>query len=213
MLGLGLVLGGIGAIGNIFASAQQRRDAKREKLAAEAKEEKARREMTRLKGIYSSLDTSNPYLNMENKFEDLTVNQAQAQFESQQFQQSQANILDSLKGAAGGGGVAALAQSLAQQGQLAAQKSAVSIGQQEQANQMKERTEASRLDTLERQGVEKSRTMERDKYATLLGMSQQETAGYRDERLAWQQQQQSATANLFSSVTDLGTGLLNTMTG
>ena len=163
--------------------------------------------------MWGCIDTTNPYLNLENKFEDLTVNQAQAQFESQQFQQSQANILDSLKGAAGGGGVAALAQSLAQQGQLAAQKSAVSIGQQEQANQMKERTEASRLDTLERQGVEKSRTMERDKYATLLGMSQQETAGYRDERLAWQQQQQSATANLFSSVTDLGTGLLNTMTG
>ena len=37
MLGLGLAIGGIGAIGNIFVSAQQRRDAKREKLAAEAK--------------------------------------------------------------------------------------------------------------------------------------------------------------------------------
>ena len=85
--------------------------------------------------IYSNLDTSNPYLNLENTMEALTVNQQQAQFEAQQFQQSQANIMANLQGAAGGSGVAALAQTLANQGQIAAQQSAASIGAQEAANQ------------------------------------------------------------------------------
>ena len=45
--------------------------------------------MDRLKNIYANLDTSNPFLNMENVMEDLTINQKQAQFQAQQFQQSQ----------------------------------------------------------------------------------------------------------------------------
>ena len=62
----------------------------------------------RLKNIYSQLDTSNPYLNMENKFEDLTVNQQQAQFQAQQGAQQRADILASLRGAAGTSGIATI---------------------------------------------------------------------------------------------------------
>ena len=64
---------------------------------AKAREDEARAEMGRLKDIYANLDTSNPFLNMENKFEDLTINQKAANLQNQQFQQSQANILGSLK--------------------------------------------------------------------------------------------------------------------
>jgi dihydroxyacetone kinase len=90
---------------------------------------------------------------MENKMEDLTVNQKEAEFASQQFAQSQSNIMSGLRGAAGGSGIAALAQSLAQQGQLAAQKSAAGIGQQEASNQAKVAAEASKMQTQERQGA------------------------------------------------------------
>ena len=74
---------------------------------------------------------------MENAFEDLTVNTQQAEFEAQQNQQMQANIMSQMSGAAGGSGIAALAQSMANQGALQAQKASASIGSQEAANQTK----------------------------------------------------------------------------
>ena len=94
----GAVIGGIGA--------------GKRKRAAET-------ELNKMKSAYQNIDTSNPYANLENQFagmtnqfeglentmEDLTVNQQQAQFEAQQFGQSQANILDQMRGAAGGSGI------------------------------------------------------------------------------------------------------------
>ena len=73
---------------------------KKAQKKAEEKERQARKELDRMKSVYSNLDTSNPYEGMENQFagmknqfadmentmEDLTVNQQQAQFEAQQFQ-------------------------------------------------------------------------------------------------------------------------------
>jgi hypothetical protein len=173
---------------------------------AEEKEREARDEMNRLKAVYANLDTSNPYLNMENTMEDLTINQKQAQFQRQQFQQSQANILDSMRGAAGGSGIASLAQSLAQQGQIAAQQSAASIGQQEAANQRAERGEASRIQNLERQGDIMSRNMERQKVTTLLGMSQQETAAALQQGQQAEQAKWDAISGTVGNLTGLITG-------
>ena len=100
-------------------------------------QEAARAEMEKYKDQYKRLDTSNiyagisnPYANMENVMEDLTVNQQQAQFERQMAQQSQANIMQNLRGAAGGSGIAGLAQAMASQGQLQAQRASASIGMQ-----------------------------------------------------------------------------------
>ena len=168
--------------------------ANRQRKIAEEKEDEARKEMEALKDQYANLDTSNPFLNLENTMEDLTVNQQQAEFEKQQFQQSQANIMDSLRGAAGGSGVAALAQQLAQSGQLAAQRSSASIGQQEAANQMAERQMAGQIQGMERQGEMYSRNLEREKTETLLGMSQQETAAYGQQAGEARQQMWSSIA-------------------
>jgi len=125
--------------------------------------------------------SKNVYADMNNKFEDLTVNQQQAQFESQQNQQSQANILQGLRGAAGGSGIAGLAQTLSNQSQIANQRASASIGQQESANQRMATQEASRLQTMERQGQLQAQSgeaalqqMESDRQATLLGMSMQQ---------------------------------------
>lgn len=192
-----LIGGGIGAIG-----------AGKAKRQAERKERKARKEMERMKGIYSNLDTSNPYMNMENTMEDLTINQKQAQMENQQFQQSQANILGSMRGAAGGSGIAATAQALAQQGQLAAQKSSASIGAQEAANQRAAATQAGVIQSKEREGEVLSRDMKRDQTSTLLGMAQQETAQYGQQAAQAQQAKWDSISSGISGVTDSMTASL-----
>jgi len=204
---MSMIAVGIGALGSIGMGIWKRSAAKKKEQRAKKKEKKARQEMNRLKGIYASLDTSNPYLNMENKMEDLTVNQQQAQFQSQQFQQSQANILGGLRGAAGGAGIAGLAQQLAQQGQIASQQASAGIGQQERANQMAERQAASQIQGKEREGVLKSREAELAKQSTLLGMSQAETAAHRQDRLAAQQAKQDATMGMVSGVLSTVSGM------
>lgn len=177
---------------------------------------------------YGDMDTSNPFANMTNTFdnaknqfaglentmEDLTVNQKQAQFEGQQNQQTQANILGNLRGAAGGSGIAALAQSMARQGQLSAQKSSASIGAQETRNQALSAREAGRLQTAEArgaadidrlraqqgyniqvqegQGVRDTQRMEMDKVSTQLGMSQSASQAYNENEQLYKQQRNDA---------------------
>lgn len=121
---------------------------------------------------YRSLDTSNPYANMENTMEDLTVNTQQADFAAQQQNQGLGNIMGSMNQAAGGSGIAALAQSLANQQSQNLQKSSVSIGQQEQANQTAAATEAGKIQMAARDGDVLSREMQREQSETELGMSQ-----------------------------------------
>ena len=191
---------GSSLLGGIFGG----RRARKAQRDAEKREQQSRMEMNRMKQIYSDLDTSNPYLNMENTMEDLTINQKQAQFQSQQFQQSQANILSGLRGAAGGSGVAAVAQALAQQGQLQAQRSAASIGAQESRNQMLRQREASRLQTLERRGDLISRGLERQKETNLLGMAQAETAAYGRQVERAQQARSQAIGGIFSGIARAG---------
>ena len=98
------------------------------------------------KAKYESFEFENPYANVENEFaniqtefentfEDLTVNQQQAQFQAQQGTQQRANIMQGMRGAAGGSGIAGLAQAMANQGQLQTQQISASIGQQESRNQ------------------------------------------------------------------------------
>ena len=130
-------------------------------------------ELAQRKSAYEQMDTSNPYANMENTMEDLTVNTQQAQFQAQQNQQNQANIMQNMQGAAGGSGIAGLAQAMANQGAQQAQAASASIGQQEASNKKAMAQEASKLQTMERQGDARSQKMEQDKTETLLGMSQQ----------------------------------------
>ena len=92
----------------------------------------------------------NKYEGMENRFEDMTVDMRAADFQTQQGQQQRANILQSLRGSAGSSGVAGLAQSLANQGQMQSQQIAAGISQQERQNQMLAAQEGSRIDMTQR---------------------------------------------------------------
>ena len=168
----------------------------REKKARKAAE-KAQREIDKQKAMFASLDTSNPYANMENTMEDLTVNQQSAEFMKQQQMQSQANILDQLRSSAGGSGIAALAQTLANQGNLAAQKASADIAKQEQANQTAERQEASKLQSLEREGELISRQAEAGKIQSLLGLAADE----KSNQLA---AQSAARGDMFEGISDIG---------
>jgi len=114
---------------------------------------------------YFAQDTSNLYSNLENTMEDLTVNTQAADFAAQQQSQGLSNIMGSMNQAAGGSGIAALAQSLANQQSQNAQQASASIGQQEQRNQMATAQQAGRLQSMERTGAEQSRELK----AQLLG--------------------------------------------
>ena len=196
-LAVPLITAGVNIAGSIFsanAATKQRNRARRQ-------EKEARKEMNRLKSVYSNLDTSNPYLNMENTMEDLTINQQQAQFQSEQMASQQANTLQALRGAAGGSGIASLAQALVQQGQIGAQRASASIGQQEAMNQRLSAQQAGRVQTLERQGEVLSRQMRRDQVGTLLGMSQMETAAARSQAAQAQQARIQAITSGISGAT------------
>ena len=122
---------------------------------------------------YMTQDISNTFSNMENTMEDLTVNTQAADFAAQQQAQGLSNIMGSMNQAAGGSGIAALAQSLANQQSQSAQQASASIGQQEQRNQMAAAGQAGRLQSMERMGAEQSRALK----SQLLGEEFQVDAG------------------------------------
>ena len=168
---LGAVQGLASIAGGMIGSGAR----KREQKAAQGE---FNRNKTRMEGA----DTSNLYKNQENVYEDLTVNTKEANFIAEQQNQGMANTMDSLQGAAGGSGIAALAQSLANQQSTNAQGAAVSIGQQEAGNQAAERQMAGQIQTNEIQGAYDSRAAEKDKVDTMFGMSQQRLASANEAR-------------------------------
>ena len=146
----------VSVVGGIMGASSANK-AKREAARAQ---KKAQAEMNAKKKQYEALDTTNLAKDMENKFEDMTINQKGMELQSQKSAQSRANVMDSLKSAAGGSGVAALAQQMANQGSLDAQKSAAMIGDQERANQAKEMEGADALQTAKMQGAKDSRQLQ-----------------------------------------------------
>lgn len=191
-----IVVGAV--IGGVVTSSQGKKnreqaqdmadDAAAVAAAMEAKLEKQRQ-------VYRGMKFTNPYAgienyfaDMENAFEDITINQQQAQFQGQQGAQQRANIMQGLRGAAGASGIAGLAQTLANQGALQAQQMSASIGAQESKNQAVTAQAAQQMDVMERQGASAAnmaerggegmlQQMEMDRQATLLGIAQASSAG------------------------------------
>jgi hypothetical protein len=147
--------------------------------AIEAKQERDRQQaaLDKEKAAYKAMKFENPFSNMENVYEDLTVNQQQAQFQAQQGSQQRADIMQNMRGAAGGSGIAGLAQMLANQGQLQTQQISASIGMQESQNQIAAAKGAGAVQIAERQGDQWVQQAEMDRQATLLGMQMGQTTG------------------------------------
>tara|TARA_Y100000361_G_C11134300_1_gene330899 strand:- start:10 stop:831 length:822 start_codon:yes stop_codon:yes gene_type:complete len=114
-----------------------------------------------IKNPYEDLKTEfeNIYADLENPYEDLTVNMRAAEFQAEQGAQQRANILATLRGAAGGAGIGGLAQALANQGQRQAQQISANIAQQETANQRLAAQGAARIQQLELAGAERARAL------------------------------------------------------
>ena len=180
--------------------------ANKAKKEAQTKESAAAAEMQSLKNKYAQLDTSNPYMDMENTMEDLTINQAQFQLADQNFAMSQAGILDQTRDAAGSGGVASVAQALVGQGELQDQKQAIQIGQQERQNEIAARQQAQQIQNMEREGEIWSRDQQMDIQGTLMGMKQQDVAAYQEQAAAAEQAKWDSISGGVKSIGNMLTG-------
>ena len=202
-----IVVGAIGAGVNLANSAANRETAEGIATAAALEQEEQQKKLDAQKAKYAAMKCENPFANMENVYEDLTVNQQQAEFQAQQGSQQRANIMQNLREAAGGSGIAGLAQLLANQGQLQTQQISASIGMQESRNQLAAAKGAGAIQIAERQGDQWVQQLEMNRQATLLGMQMGEVTG---ANLASQQAQANqmnaqiaqsqATADMFSAV-------------
>ena len=137
------------------------------------RQRRAKAEMNAMKQQYMGLDTSNLYANLENTAEDLTVNTQAADFAAQQNQASQANMMSGMQAAAGGSGIAALAQAMSNQAAQQNQAASASIAQQESSNQAAMAQQAASNQAMERQGAGMARQLQYEKTGTMLGMAQQ----------------------------------------
>jgi hypothetical protein len=191
---IGQIVGGLTGIASGIIGGKKRR----------REQANAQNEFNKNKASFENLDTSNVYTNMENTMEDLTVNQGAANFAAEQSNQGLANTMNTMSGAAGGSGIAAMAQALAGQQQGQTRQASLDIGRQEQANQAAERQQAGNLQLYEKKGELISRDAENEKVSTLLGMSQQRLG-------AANQARQEATNAIVGGVGSLAGGILGGM--
>jgi len=114
-----------------------------------------------VKNPYADLKTEfeNLYEGMENPYEDLTVNMRAAEFQAEQGNLQRANILQTLRGAAGASGVASLAQSLANQGIAQAEQISANIALQESNNKRLAAQGEMSIRQMELQGAERARAL------------------------------------------------------
>jgi len=176
-LAIGVGISAIGTGVGMYQANQNKQDAKG--LANAAKDEKNKQQaaLNKQKQEYKNMKFKNPFENMENTFEDLTVNQQQAQFQAQQGNQQRANTMQSLRGAAGSSGIAGLAQAMANQGQIQTQRISASIGAQESRNESLKARGAANVQNAQRQGDQLVQQSEMDRQATLLGMQMGQATG------------------------------------
>jgi len=169
------IIGGIGGIAQGLIGRGKRR---REQRAAAAEYRGMRRRFENLDTSNLAANVQNPFA--ENVFEDLTVNTQAAEFAAQQGQQARANIMNQFRGAAGGSGIAGLAQALANQATTASQQAAASIAMQEQQNarlaaqgQLQVQKGDAMVQQMQLAGQERARALDYRQTGTLFGMAQQ----------------------------------------
>tara|TARA_R100000353_G_scaffold170652_1_gene134481 strand:- start:2240 stop:2980 length:741 start_codon:yes stop_codon:yes gene_type:complete len=157
------VMLGVTAVGMYLGNKASKRMTAAANAQTQAQLQLQREAMARLekqKAIYKEMEFFNPYADvqnyyegLENTMEDLTVNTQAADFAMERGDQQRANILNNLRGAAGGSGISALAQTLANQGVLQAAQVSAQIAQQERQNQLAQAQSANQLQFAEAQGM------------------------------------------------------------
>lgn len=191
---IGAIAAGIGGVANIAGSLIGGRARRREQAAARADQRAKMAE-------YENMQFQNPYEGMQNTMEDLTVNTQQADFLAQQQQQGMANTMGALQGAAGGSGIAALAQAMSNQQSQNLQQASASIGQQEAANQMAAAKQGAQIQQLQAEGATNVQNMELERNQTLLGMANTRLGAANEAR-------QQATQQLVGGIGQIAGGAL-----
>jgi hypothetical protein len=191
------LIAGIGGVANIAGSLIGGGARRREQREAQA-------QLNQRMAAYENMQFQNPYENMQNTMEDLTVNQQQAQFLAQQQQQGLANTMGAMSGAAGGSGIAALAQAMANQQSQNMQQASASIGQQEARNQMAAAQQGAQIQQLQAQGEADIQNKEQARNEALLGMAAQ-------RKQAADAARQQATNQLIGGIGNLAAGTLGTI--
>mgnify|MGYP003123908462 FL=1 len=165
-------------------------------------------EFTAAKRRTENLDTSNVYAGLQNTMEDLTVNTQAADFAAQQQQQGLANTMGALSGAAGGSGIAALAQAMAGQQSQNLQQASSSIAQQEQRNQMAAAQQGMQIQQLKGQGELYSQRATAQKEEGLMGAAMGRKQAADAATAAATQAQIGAVTSMVAPGGDLGGGML-----
>jgi len=195
----GAVSGTLKGISNIASSIIGSR-------ARKIEEREARAEFEQRKSQYDSFQFTNPYANMQNTFEDMTVNQQQAQFQAQQQQQALASTMSGMQQAAGSSGIAALAQTLAQQQSTNLQQASASIGAQEQKIQMARAQQEGVNQALAAKGA---KMVEDQNFGRL--STQLEASGIRKREA--EAARAAATQQLIGGITQVATAGLDSLSG
>lgn len=185
----GQAVGGLIKFGaSLFGGGKRRREQRR-----------AARELQQEKQAFRDMDITNPYKNITNPYANLTVNTQAADFAAQQSAQGAANIMSSMAATAGGGGVAALAQAMANSQAQQAQQASASIAAQEQRNTVLAAQGEQQRQAAIAGGEQQAQKMNYERQSTLLGMAQQRKA-------AADQARKDATNQLVGGLTDMAGG-------
>ncbi len=177
----------IGAVGNIIGRKQTPGLAD-----AEAKRDALMREYQA-----QQFDFVNPY-------EDVTVNLQAAQLQQQGLAQSQADILEQLRGGTSGAGAAALATGLSRQAAKAQREISADIGKQESDINIK-KAEAEAAGQLAKQ------QFEIDRMQTMLGMSMEQVGAIRAGELQKQQNKAATTGAIVGAVGNIAGSYVGTL--
>tara|TARA_R100001460_G_scaffold22211_6_gene45176 strand:+ start:8201 stop:8857 length:657 start_codon:yes stop_codon:yes gene_type:complete len=163
------IIGAAAGLAQVGIGLSRRKKAKKDLEDAKLAQQKALED-------FQNQEISNPYENLENTFEDLTVNTQAAEFEAKQNQQAQADIMGNLKGAAGSSGIAGLAQAMANKTSVDSEKASAKMAQQESANDRMKAQGAASVQSQKAAGEASRQQRELARDEAILGMKMGETA-------------------------------------
>ena len=156
-----IIAGAVGGVANIAGSLIGGRARRREARAAAA-------EYAAQKQALMDTTFTNPFANLENTAEDLTVNQQASQF---QAQQTDAALAQSMQAAIASGGAAGGAQAIAAAALQSKAGISADLAKQESTNELMRAQQAAKNQGLEAQGEEDLQTQNYNKNQDLLRMA------------------------------------------
>lgn len=184
---MGQIIGGASQIVGSLVGGRRRR---REQRQAQA-------EFEQRKADYQNFQFKNPYENLENTAEDLTVNQQAANFQAQQTDQALAQGLDAITQTGGGGGGA---QAIANAALQAKQGASADISRQEQQNQQLRAQQAASNQALEAQGADTLQTRQHGQLGEAFDLSGERLSAANAAR-------QKATQDLIGGIGSVAGGI------